>query len=78
MDFEATKKQIEEIYSKIANTAKQLDDELSELRSIDFSGVDTANTDDIKIAMELGRDIDLRTKYVLRLLLVHHGNVLFL
>lgn len=78
MDFEATKKQIEEIYSKIANTAKQLDDELSELRSIDFSGVDTANTDDIKIAMELGRDIDIRTKYVLRLLLVHHGNVLFL
>jgi hypothetical protein len=78
MDFEATKKQIEEIYSKIANTAKQLDDELSELRSIDFSGVDTANTDDIKIAMELGRDIDMRTKYVLRLLLVHHGNVLFL
>ena len=31
MDFEATKKQIEEIYSKIANTAKQLDDEISEL-----------------------------------------------
>lgn len=78
MDFEATKKQIEEIYSKIANTAKQLDDEISELRSIDFSGVDTANTDDVKIAMELGRDIDMRTKYVLRLLLVHHGNVLFL
>lgn len=78
MDFEATKKQIEEIYSKIADTAKQLDDEISELRSIDFSGVDTANTDDVKIAMELGRDIDMRTKYVLRLLLVHHGNVLFL
>ena len=72
MDFEATKKQIEEIYSKIANTAKQLDDEISELRSIDFSGVDTANTDDVKIAMELGRDIAMRTKYVLRLLLVHH------
>lgn len=78
MDFEATKKQIEDIYSKIADTAKQLDDELNELRSIDFSGVDTANTDDMKIAMELGRDIDMRTKYVLRLLLVHHGNVLFL
>lgn len=78
MDFEATKKQIEDIYSKIADTAKQLDDELNELRSIDFSEVDTANTDDMKIAMELGRDIDMRTKYVLRLLLVHHGNVLFL
>jgi hypothetical protein len=75
--MEEIKKQIEEAYKKAGEAGNEFSKCLMELRSIDYQ-VDPDNEEEVKEAFALGRDIDLRTAFLLRALLVQHGNVLFL
>ena len=78
IDFEEKKKEIEEKWKPCVEACSQLQKALSEFRSISVDDVDKNNADALQQAMALGRDIDNRTIYILRSLLIQHGNVLFL
>ena len=71
------KKQIEDAYRKAGEAGNEFSKALMELRNIDYS-VDPDNEEEVKQAFAFGRDIDMRTAFLLRALLVQHGNVLFL
>lgn len=77
IDVEAKKAEIEEAFKESVEAGDKLIKALDKLRSIQLEG-DTASQDDINTCMTLGRDIDQRTIYILRAILVRHGNVLFL
>ena len=78
IDFEAKKNEIEEKWKPCAEACNQLLKALNEFRDITFEGYDKNNSEEVQSCMALGRDIDNRTIYILRSLLVQHGNVLFL
>ena len=78
IDFEAKKAEIEEKWKPCAEACNQLNKALNELRSITMDDYDKNNTEEMQQCMALGRDIDNRTIYILRSILVQHGNVLFL
>lgn len=78
IDFEAKKDEIEEKWKPCADACNDLLKALNEFRSITFEGYDKENKEETQQCMALGRDIDNRTIYILRALLVQHGNVLFL
>ena len=78
IDFEAKKNEIEEKWKSCAEACNELLKALNDFRSISFDDYDKNNTEEIQNCMALGRDIDNRTIYILRSLLVQHGNVLFL
>ena len=78
IDFEAKKNEIEEKWKPCAEACNDLLKALNEFRSISFDDYDKDNSEEVKSCMALGRDIDNRTIYILRSLLVQHGNVLFL
>lgn len=69
--------QIEAAFKKAGEAGNEFAKALMELRNINFE-VDEDSEEDLKNAFTLGRDIDMRTAYLLRNLLVQHGNVLFL
>ena len=75
--MDEVKKKIEELYKKAGEAGNEFSKCLMELRSIDYP-VDPDNEEEVKQALMLGRDIDMRTAFLLRALLVQHGNVLFL
>lgn len=77
MEMDEIKKEIEEKYKVVADYATELNKALIDMRGIKFD-FDKDNADEVQQVMQLGRDIDNRVAYVLRALLVQHGNVLFL
>ena len=77
MDVNEVKAQIEEAYKNAGEKGNEFAKALMELRSITIP-VDSENEEEVKNAMILGRDIDMRVAYLLRALMVQHGNVLFL
>lgn len=78
IDIEAKKAEIEEKWKPCAEACNALLKALGDFRSISLDECDRKNTDEMQMCMNLGRDIDTRTQYILRSLLVQHGNVLFL
>ena len=78
IDFEAKKAEIEEKWQPCAEACNKLLKALNECRSISLDGYDKNNTEEVQNCMALGRDIDNRTIYILRSILVQNGNVLFL
>jgi hypothetical protein len=70
IDFEAKKKEIEEKWKPCAEACNSLLKALNEFRAISLDGYDKDNMDEIQTCMSLGRDIDNRTVYILRSLLV--------
>lgn len=78
IDFETKKNEIEEKWKPCAEACNQLQKALNEFRSISFDDYDKDNKEEVQQCMALGREIDNRTIYILRSLLVQHGNVLFL
>lgn len=78
VDIEAKKKEIEEKWAPCVEACSQLQKALSALRSISLDDINKDNAEELQSAMALGRDIDNRTNYILRSILVQHGNVLFL
>lgn len=79
MDLSKTREEIEEKYKACAEAMSAFNEALCDLRNIAPEEViDKDNQEDIKHAMELGRDINMRAAFLLRSLLLQHGNVLFL
>lgn len=77
MEIDTIKATIEERHKEAAEAGLAFSKALNNLRNIEFR-VEEDNEEEIKQAMELGRDIDRRTSFLLRALLVQYGNVLFL
>ena len=77
-NIEETKNTIEEAFLKAADCARAFNESLMEMRSIEFPSLEGLNAEDRKAVIQLGRDLDMRTAFILRSLLTQHGNVLFL
>ena len=79
MDLSKIREEIEEKYKACTEAMTEFNKALCDLRNISpEEAIDKDNQDDIKHAMELGRDINMRAAFLLRSLLLQHGNVLFL
>lgn len=77
MNKDDVMKEIEEKFQECRKQGALFSKALFDLRNVEFP-VDQEKEEEVKNAMELGREIDVRTAFLLRSLLVQHGNVLFL
>lgn len=77
MEIDTIRATIEERHKEATEAGMAFSKALYNLRNIEFP-VDQEKEEEIKQAVELGRDIDRRLAFLLRALLVQHGNVLFL
>ena len=77
MNKEEIMKKIEDQFQECRKQGALFSKALFDLRNIEFP-VDQENEEEVKNAIELGREIDIKTAYILRSLLIQHGNVLFL
>jgi hypothetical protein len=48
------------------------------MRSVEFPNLEECNNEERNELIKIGRDLDMRTAFLLRSLLVQHGNVLWL
>lgn len=78
MNFEDKKQEIEAAFVKAVDAARVFNNQLVALRSIEFPPVEEIPESDRAQAIEMGRDLDGRVAFLLRSLLVQHGNVLFI
>lgn len=76
VNFEEKNKEVEEVYQEAVQAAVAFNQALIKLRSIKM--LKTEDPDEIAKSIEIMKDLDNRTSYLLRMLLVQHGNVLFL
>lgn len=76
MDIEAKKQEIETFYKEACEKAVELNQALIKMRDVELPTF--TNNDEIKAVMELANEVNGRTAYILRSLLVQHGNVLFI
>lgn len=76
IDFDAKMKEVEDAYQEAANAATVFNQALIKMRSIKMPT--TNDQEELTKLIEVMKDLDLRTSYLLRMLLVQHGNVLFL
>lgn len=77
MNLDEMKKQLDSDFKDASEKIGELIRAIDKMRSqeVDLSELDTEQRN---AALALGRDIDARTSYLLRSLLVRYGNVLFL
>ena len=76
MDIEAKKQEIETFYKEACEKAVELNQALIKMRDVELPTF--TNNDEMKAVMELANEVNGRTAYILRSLLVQHGNVLFI
>lgn len=76
MDIEAKKQEIEACYKEACEKAVALNQALIKMRNIELPPF--TDNDEMKTIMELSHELNGRTAYLLRSLLVQHGNVLFI
>lgn len=76
MDIEAKKQEIETFYKEACEKAVELNQALIKMRDVELPTFN--NNDEMKAVMELANEVNGRTAYLLRSLLVQHGNVLFI
>lgn len=76
MDIEAKKQEIEACYKEACEKAIELNQALIKMRNIELPPF--TDNDEMKTIMELSHELNGRTAYLLRSLLVQHGNVLFI
>ena len=76
MDIEAKKQEIETFYKEACEKAVELNQALIRMRDVELPTF--TNNDEMKAVMELANEVNGRTAYILRSLLVQHGNVLFI
>lgn len=72
------KQEIEEAFKKTADSARAFNEDLMAMRSIELPQLNDLNNEDRNEVMKMIRDLDMRTAFLLRSLLVQHGNVLWL
>ena len=74
-----TKKQeIEDAFKKAAESARAFNEDLMAMRSIEFPNFDELDNEERNELKKMGRDLDMRTAFLLRSILVQHGNVLWI
>lgn len=76
MDIETKKQEIEACYKEACEKAVELNQALIKMRNIELPPF--TDNDEMKTIMELSHELNGRTAYLLRSLLVQHGNVLFI
>jgi hypothetical protein len=72
------KKEIEELFKKTIEDARIFNESLMALRSVQLPDIEGLSNEDRTEIIKIGRDLDMRTAFILRSLLTQHGNVLFL
>ena len=79
MDLQAKQVEINDKYKEVAEKAKAFNDALKTFRAIELPEITlTTETEEHDKIIALGNEINGRTIYVLRALLVQHGNLLFM
>lgn len=76
MDIEAKKQEIEACYKEACEKAIELNQALIKMRNVELPPFQ--DNEEMKAVMELANEQNGRTAYLLRSLLVQHGNVLFI
>lgn len=77
-NFEEKKLEIEEAFKKAAASARTFNADLMAMRSIELPEIEGLSDEERKELINIGRDLDMRTAFILRSLLVQHGNVLWM
>lgn len=72
------KKEIEALFMKAIEDARTFNESLMAMRSVELPDIEDMSNDDRNEIIKIGRDLDMKTAFILRSLLVQHGNVLFL
>lgn len=78
INLDDKKREIEEAFQRVAESARAFNNELMAMRSIELPTLDGVSEEDRNELMKMGRDLDMRTAFILRSLLVQHGNVLWM
>jgi hypothetical protein len=78
INFDEKKLEIDEAFKKVAESARVFNADLMAMRSIELPGLEDLNNEDRNELMKIGRDLDMRTAFILRSLLAQHGNVLWM
>ncbi len=77
--IETKKQEIEAAFQKAAESARAFNEDLMAMRSIELPGLEELGTQEERNEiMKVGRDLDMRSAFLLRSLLVQHGNVLWI
>lgn len=76
--MEEKRKEVEAKFKVAVKTAQQLLKEIGEMRTVDFSDTNPDDTEETAEVMRLAQELDERTKYILKGLLIPYGGVLFL
>jgi hypothetical protein len=72
------KKEIEALFMKAIEDARTFNESLMALRSVSLPDIEDLSNEDRTEIIKIGRDLDMKTAFILRSLLVQHGNVMFL
>jgi predicted kinase len=78
MDFENKKQEIEAAFEAAADAARDFNEKLMAMRNIQLPNIEELSPEDRNKLIQMGRDLDMRSAFLLRSLLVSHGNVLFI
>lgn len=77
--IETKKQEIEAAFQKAAESARAFNEDLMAMRSIELPGLEELGSQEERNEiMKVGRDLDMRSAFLLRSLLVQHGNVLWI
>lgn len=72
------KEDIEAAFQEAAESAKIFNQNLMDMRTIEMPKLEDLNTEERNELIKIGRDLDMRSAFLLRSLLVQHGNVLWI
>ena len=78
MMIDEKKKEIEALFIKAIEDARTFNESLMAMRSVELPDIEELSNEDRTEIIKVGRDLDMKTAFILRSLLVQHGNVLFL
>lgn len=77
--IETKKQEIEAAFQKAAESARAFNEDLMAMRSIELPSLEELGSQEERNEiMKVGRDLDMRSAFLLRSLLVQHGNVLWI
>lgn len=76
MNIEEKKQEIEKYYKEACEKAVELNQALIKMRNIELPQI--KEQEDVEPILGMASELNGRTAYILRSLLVQHGNVLFI
>lgn len=76
--FDEKKQEIEAAFQKAVESARAFNEDLMAMRSVELPGLEDLSNEERNELIKMGRDLDMRSAFLLRSLLVQHGNVLWI